>query len=324
MNYVGVDVSKGSLEVASVHGHRRSFHNSDSGIGELVLWLGGTFDIEQVRVVMEPTSTYHLPLVCALKNHTVAFTLINPSRSAAWTRIQGRRAKTDRQDALLLAQMGHSQQLPPSLPPDEQQEAMRSLSRHLDWLESEAQATRNRLEAARFAPWTPDAVLDSLERTLGQLEQEAKQVEQAIADHCKGHQNLSDQIKLLTSIPGVGERTATMILSELPSVQECPSAKSWVAFCGLNPEPRQSGNSAYSRLGRAGNARVRARLYLPAVSAVRFNPVIRDMSDRLKQRGKSGRQRIVAAMHKLLRLCFGVLKTGQPFDPNRNLVHLCS
>ena len=121
-------------------------------------------------------------------------------------------------------------------------------------------------------------------------------------------------MELLTSIPGVGKKTALLVLSELPPVTSCSSARSWVAFCGLNPEPRDSGKAHHSRLSRIGTARVRAGLYLPAVSALRWNPLVKALGDRLKARGKIGRVRVVAAMHKLLRLCFGVLKSGRPFD----------
>ena len=79
-------------------------------------------------------------------------------------------------------------------------------------------------------------------------------------------------------------------------------------------EPRDSGKAHHSRLSRIGTARVRAGLYLPAVSALRWNPLVKALGDRLKARGKTGRVRVVAAMHKLMRLCFGVLKSGRPFD----------
>ena len=135
-----------------------------------------------------------------------------------------------------------------------------------------------------------------------------------MASQLQQHQEWTHQVQLLTSIPGVGKETATLLLTELPPVANCSSAKSWVAFCGLNPEPRQSGKGHYSRLSRVGTARVRAGLYLPAVSALRWNPAVKALGDRLRERGKMGRVRIVAAMHKLLRLCFGVLKGGRPFD----------
>ena len=157
-------------------------------------------------------------------------------------------------------------------------------------------------------------MLDSLERTIGQLEDEIRLVKKTLARQQGQCHGWNAQVALLTSIPGVGEQTAMLLLTEMPSAESCPNAGSWAAYCGLNPEPRQSGKGHYSRLSRTGNARVRAGLYLPAVSALRWNPVVKALGERMRRRGKTGRVRIVAAMHKLLRLCFGVLKSGRPFD----------
>ena len=170
------------------------------------------------------------------------------------------------------------------------------------------------MDTASFSPWTPQEVLDSLERTIKQLEEEIKLVREAMASQQQQNQEWTRQMELLTTIPGVGEQTATLLLTELPPVSRCSSAGSWAAFCGLNPEPRQSGKGHYSRLSRVGSPRVRAGLYLPAVSALRWNPVVKALGERMRGRGKTGLVRIVAAMHKLLRLCFGVLKSGRPFD----------
>jgi transposase len=315
MHYLGVDVAKDTLEVADGSGrHRRSYPNTGAGIEALLHWLAQDFCPGELHLVLEPTSTYHHPLVVALAAQKVPYTLINPAHTAAFARVQGKRAKTDRVDARLLASLGESQQPEPTPPPQGDQEGLRATRRHLEWLDQELQRIHNRLEAARFSPWTPQAVLQSLERTIQQLEEEARQVREALECQQQAHPEWTVQLKLLTSIPGVGKKTALLLLSELPPVTSCSSARSWVAFCGLNPEPRDSGKAHHSRLSRIGTARVRAGLYLPAVSALRWNPLIKALGDRLKARGKIGRVRVVAAMHKLLRLCFGVLKSGRPFD----------
>jgi transposase len=315
VEYVGVDVAKETLEVADVSGSRgRSFANREAGIQEFLSWLPHAFPEGEVRLIMEPTSTYHHLLVHALAAQDLVYTLINPANTAAFSQVQGKRAKTDPVDARLLASFGESRQPKPTPPPEEHQEGLKALRRHLVWLEKELQAARNRLDTASFSPWTPQEVLDSLERTIQQLEEEIKLVRAGMASQQEQNQEWTRQMELLTTIPGVGEQTARLLLTELPPVARCPSARTWAAFCGLNPEPRQSGKGHYSRLSRKGTARVRAGLYLPAVSALRWNPVVKALGERLRGRGQTGRVRIVAAMHKLLRLCFGVLKSGRPFD----------
>ena len=111
MGYLGVDVAKDSLEVAESTGtHGRSFPNTTAGIGKMLGWMSRVFPNGELRLIVEPTSTYHHPLVQALAAREVAYTLINPAQTAAFATVQGKRAKTDRVDARLLASLGESQQ----------------------------------------------------------------------------------------------------------------------------------------------------------------------------------------------------------------------
>ena len=192
----------------------------------------------------------------ALARTRTACTLINPARTAAFARAQGIRAKTGPVDARGLASLGESQQPQPSPTLREDQEGLKALERHRQWLEGELQAARNRWDSARFSPWTPQPVLDSLDRTIDQLTQEIESVKKAINQQLEQHPVWSRQMQLLTPIPGVGRRTARLLLSEMPLVDRCASAKNWVAYCGLAPDPRQSGRSSHSRLSRTGTARM--------------------------------------------------------------------
>ena len=226
MEYVGVDVAKETLEVADVSGSRgRSFANREAGIQEFLSWLPHAFPEGEVRLIMEPTSTYHHLLVHALAAQDLVYTLINPANTAAFSQVQGKRAKTDPVDARLLASFGESRQPKPTPPPEEHQEGLKALRRHLVWLEKELQAARNRLDTASFSPWTPQEVLDSLERTIQQLEEEIKLVRAGMASQQEQNQEWTRQMELLTTIPGVGEQTARLLLTELPPVARCPSAR---------------------------------------------------------------------------------------------------
>lgn len=314
IHYLGVDVSSQSLEVGNASGTLRGhFANTAQGIMCLLGWVHRQAP-EGVHVVLEPTSTYHHLVIDALRCKGVPYTLINPAHSAAFATVQGKRAKTDRSDAQLLAALGESQQPEPSPPLDEEQERVKTLRRHLAWLEGEARAARNRLETARRSPWTLPEVIASLERTATALEEEAAQVAHLLETRVEAHPQWGHAIALLTTVPGIGVKTAIVLVSELPAQARCASSKAWVAFCGVNPEPRESGTSRYSRLSRRGRPRLRAALYMAAVSAMRWNPVVHALCQRLQAKGKSGRVRVMAAMNKLLHLCFGVLRSGRPFD----------
>jgi len=286
----------------------------------LLGWVRERFG-DQAQLVIEPTSTYHHLLVEALSDGGIPFTVINPARTKAYASLQGRRAKTDRVDAQLLASLGESQQLRPSHRPDRCQERLKSLRRHREWLEGEMRSTTNRLEAAECSPWADEDVVRSLRKTIKWLERQVAAVERKLEMVVRQDETFSSLATLLETVPGVGRRTAILLLSEMPMVWECKDSRAWVAFSGVCPEPRESGRMSYSRLSRMGSRRVRAGLYLAALVAMRWNPAVAALVDRLKARGKSGKLVVMAAMNKLIRICFGVLRSRRPFDPTLHLAH---
>jgi transposase len=127
---------------------------------------------------------------------------------------------------------------------------------------------------------------------------------------------LREQRDLLKSIPGIAGLTASRILGEMPNIAEYRDARAVAAFAGLSPREHQSGTSrGRTRLAKTGNSRLRKMLFFPAISATRFNPVIKALYDRLIAAGKPKMVALAAAMRKLLILAYGVLKSNQPFNP---------
>jgi transposase len=124
--------------------------------------------------------------------------------------------------------------------------------------------------------------------------------------------------ELLTSIPGIGDLTASILLAEIGDVSDYDNARQLAAYAGLTPSERSSGTSVKgkTRLSCTGNVRMRKALYMPAVVAMRHNPLLKAMSERLLGRGKVKMQVIGALMRKLVHLAFGILKSQKPFDPN--------
>ena len=322
MHYVGVDVSKATFDTSDPSGKSRGrFENSSEGASRLIDWVRERSS-DGAHVILEPTSTYHHLLVDVLAGADIPFTVINPYRTKAWSILEGRRAKTDRVDAQLLASLGEGQRPEPSGKPDALQERLKSLRRHREWLEGQLRAARNRMDTAGRSPWTHEGVIESLEATIGQLEEQVAAVTRELEEIVEGDELLASSAALLETIPGIGRRTAMMILSELPAAAGCKSSRAWVAFSGLCPEPHQSGRTSWSRLSRAGGARIRRGLYMAAVVSMRFNPSIASYVARLAERGTTGKKAVVAAMNRLLRICFGVLKNRRPFDQELHLKYL--
>jgi transposase len=191
---------------------------------------------------------------------------------------------------------------------------LQGLVRRVEDLVERAAREKGRLAS----PALTDAARRSVERTIGLLEAEAAAVQAEADALVAATQTLRANRELLETIPGVGRRTATTILAELPPLERLPSAESAAAACGLAPREYRSGTSVRqrTRLSKAGNARLRKGLYLPTLTAIRFNPLLKRFFDRLVAAGKPKMQAVGACRRKSVMLCDGVLKNRAPFDPD--------
>jgi transposase len=157
-------------------------------------------------------------------------------------------------------------------------------------------------------------VESSIENTLSFFTTEIERLEKAIKDHIDRHPDLKEDSKLLQSIPGVGMKVSRTMLTVMHT-HRFKSAESLAAYLGLVPVERQSGSSlkGRSRLSKTGRADIRAVLYMASVVASQYNPHVKALYQRLLAAGKSKMAAIGACMRKLVHLCFGVVKTRQPY-----------
>lgn len=319
-SYLGIDIAKATFEVALPHGSRqrgRGFTNDPAGFQALSHWLDKQ-GAGQVWAVQEATGRYGEALAHYLAEQGHIVSVVNPVRIKAFSQSQMRRAKTDRVDAALIADFGRAQSqtsrpLTPWTPPTPAQQQLRDLVRRLADVQQMRQQERNRLGAGAHAL----EVQDSLQAVLAVLEAQIETLQKAIRVHVEAQPALQHTSQLLASIPGIGFLTATRLMVELPDLQTFTNPKQLVAYAGLAPTVHESGTSVHRRshTSRQGNAVLRAQLFMPALVALRYNPVIQALKQRLQQAGKAKMVIVVAAMRKLLHLVFGVLKSGRPFDP---------
>ena len=173
---------------------------------------------------------------------------------------------------------------------------------------------KNRLQKAE-STFTMDPVLDSLHKSIEQLNQHIQGIDQQIDDHIDQNPDLKNDKELLSSIPAIADRTSLLMLSFLRS-HTFERASQAAAFVGLVPTQKQSGSSIHGRshLSKAGSSKIRAGLYMAAIVATRHNPHIKGMNERLLANGKTKMMAIGAAMRKLVHLCYGVLKHQQPYQ----------
>jgi transposase len=316
--YIGIDVSKATLDVAFVgEGERihRQVANDTAGFGELGRWLRKR-RVTHAHVCLEATGQYSDGIATFLHEAGYLVSVVNPARVRGYADSQMRRNKTDKLDAYLLADFCQTQQPEAWTPPPPEWRELRALVRHLDELTTSQQQVVNRQAAGPGSPlvnaqWTAQLTL---------LEAHIAQTKQAIADEIDQHPDLKRQRDLLTSIPGIGDLTAGKLLAECRDLTAFTDVRQLVAFAGLNPRQHQSGTSVHKAptISRQGSAPLRTALYMPALNAMRFNPLLRTFAARLAKRGLSGKALVTAVMRKLLHLVYGVLKSGQPFDPHWN------
>lgn len=316
MYFLGLDVAKKTFQVVLLLAQKKrhkSFANTPEGFRALQQWLLQACGDTPVHACLEATGSYSDALARFLAATLQTVSLVNPARIKAFAQSHLQRTKTDRADAALIAQYAAQVQPPAWLPPPPEITTLQALVRHLDSLLDVRQQLRNRLtDGPQVAP-----VLDSLRTVITELEAAIAQVEQQIHAHIAGHPDLQQAADLLDSIPGIGALTAAKLLGEIEHLRTYTHKDQVVAYAGLNPRERQSGTSIKGKphLSKTGNARVRKALYLPAVVALRYNPIIKQLGQRLTARGLCKMAIIGAAMRKLLQLVYGVVKSGQLFDP---------
>jgi transposase len=313
---LGIDISKAKFDVMLLH-EGQSIHevfaNTPKGFGKLRHWLKKQ-GVKQLHACMEATGTYGDDLAEYLYQQGWAVSVVNPSRIKSYAQSQLRRNKTDKSDAAVIADFCRTQQPDLWSPPDPAVRELRGLVRYLEDLHHMRTQQLNRLKAEPGSR----TVSRNLRKHITFLDRQIQEVEDLIRQHIDQHPDLKHQKELLTSIPGIGDTTASSLLAEIGDWRSFPAARQLAAFAGLTPGQHQSGSSVRSRshLTKVGNPHLRRILYLPALTARRYNPIIKPFCDNLSLHDKSKMVVIGAAMRKLLHIAFGVLKSDLPFDPH--------
>lgn len=323
MQFIGIDVSKQRLHTAWLRDPQqgltrpKAVDNSPEGHALLLAWAQGASGApaDELCFVLEATGVYHEAVALFLHQAGAEVAVSNPLHIKRFAESHGIKTKNDAHDGRVLALYGHERKPKPWQPPPAPVRDLRALLKRLQALEEDRQRETNRLEKTQIEG-APARVLESLQAMLAVLTQEIGHLRQQIDDHIDRHPELKGQRAHLQSIPGVGPRLSAEFLA-LFSSKRFRDAKQAAAFLGLVPAQYQSGTSVHRRphLAKNGDSRWRARLFLPALTAARYNAEVRALYQRLIQAGKSKMSAAGAAMRKLVQIAFGVFKHQQPYQP---------
>jgi transposase len=318
---IGIDVSKDKIDVAwlrDIHTLKvktKVFKNTPSGYAQLCLWLSDNTKqpLNQCHCTLEATGIYHEPLSHWLFEQGISVSVCNPAQVKSFAKSLGSQHKTDKIDSIILARYGALMKPQLWQPEPKAVRELKALIARLEAIESDLLREQNRMEKAEFSA-ASELVIESLNTMIQHLESERKRLDQEIDDHIDRHPDLKRDQELLQSIPSVGRVVSRLMLSVIRG-KDFKTAGDCAAFIGLIPKIQESGVfKGRASLSKKGNSRIRAKLYLPAVTAMRYNPSIEQHTKRLLEKGKNKMQAVGAAMRKLVHICFGVLKNQMPYE----------
>ena len=321
--FVGVDIAARSFTAAwgradAPLARPRRFAQAPADYAALQAALATTgVAPEQTLVVMEATSTYWIRLAAALHAAGYHVSVVNPKQAHDFAKALLQHAKTDPLDAKMLAQLGATLRPPRWTPPPA---IYHELQQRLAWRDSLI-AVRTQISNQHHALRHEQAVVAAVAagqcQLIAALSAQIAEVERELSVVLATDDAWAASIVRLQSIPGVGLVTAAWLVVATANFAGCPTVEAATAFAGLAPHPRQSGSSVRGRphIGRGGHARLRAALYMAAVSSLRCNPGLRAFYARLKAAGKASKVALCAVARKLLHLAWALVTKQQTFDP---------
>lgn len=311
---VGADIAKKKFDVALIMLNGKwsnsEFSNDENGFAKFRNWLEKN-NFTAVTLVMESTGHYGEDLAQHMHDNGHKVIIVNPAQIKFFGQSKLSRAKTDKKDARLIAEFGmKNPDLIHWVPKTKSHKKHRELYRCLLNLKDDRAQCLNRLESVR-----DDDVRNTINSQVEFLNKKIDDINNKIKNLISNDEIFKKNDFLLQGIPGIGQLTSWGILAEIPDISNFQHAKQLAAFAGLNPSLHESGSSVRGRrsISKMGSHTLRKLLYLPAMTAMRYNPIIKEFADRLYITKENGKIVVVACMRKLLHIIYGVLKKETPF-----------
>jgi transposase len=312
--HLGVDVAKAKLDCAvrtpdGKYKHK-IFDNNKKGFAALVEWLDKHAGPD-THVCMEATGVYWEGVAEHLANLQYTVSVLNPFQIKSFGASRLTRTKTDKVDAKLIADFCKERGPEAWRAPSPTEQALRAMVLRLDSLQAMRTQESNRLDVAR------DIVKADIANHITWLEAEIKLLEKKIRDYIGNDTDMKDRRELLDSIPGLGERTIAMLLAFSVHSGKFDNARQATAFAGLDPRQCESGTSLKEkpRMSKIGHSFFRKAMYMPAMVTLYRTAWGKQFRARLAAAGKPPMLIIGAMMRKLIHVAFGVLKSGEKFNP---------
>lgn len=299
---LGIDISKHHLDIYYLPTHFSArYQNTLEGFEKLLGWL---LKNSPDFIVFEPSGGYEKKVRTFLTTHKVEFSMINAAQIRHFAKAKGLLAKTDKIDAMVLAEYGCT------LKPKPSTEASHEIQELQEWLMARrkiVEAIKSEYQRLEHTP--PQEIEKMIYRTINHFKTQQKVVEEKIQALIKQSPSFLHKHTLLTQEKGIGDLTAATLIAELPELGQC-SPQQIAALVGVAPHNHDSGNLKGYRSTKGGRKTVRCALYMAAISAIRSNPKIQPFYQRLREKGKKAKVAITACIRKLLIILNAILRNA--------------
>ena len=314
VNVAGIDISKKFFDVFMIAGgehQQKQFSNDAAGIKTAAQWLR-----KEVHCVMEVTGCYYMRLALYLQQHGFRVSVVNPLVIKRFSQMRLVRAKTDKADANMIAQYALAEQPEAWTPPEQYSVTLQQLDGIGEQLSKQHTALINQLEAFTQSGMMEKGTKQFLLKSLKLIRQQQHSVEKKTDELVRKYHG--EMIECLTTIPGLGNKTAAMLIVITDGFKKFSSHKQLSAYVGISPRIFESGSSirGKTRVCKMGMSRIRALLYVCAWSAKRCNSACKELYDRLLQKGKAKKQALIAVANKLLKQAFAIAISNEKYIAN--------
>jgi len=312
--FTGFDVSKDSFDFFTIDGSVKSGGEKVAYTKEGLKSLTKKVPLVS-HCVLEATGPYHLKLATWLYQKGYAVSVVNPLKTKHFSRMRMIRAKTDKADAQMIAEYAQMERPPLWQPPARYIIELNHLETMIEMQTKHRTALNNQLEAFEATGMIAPSIRSSLKKSIAQLEKTTQALEQRMEEIIENEHDA--MLKNLTSIPGIGKKTAIALIVATGGFTRFDSHKKLSAYLGLCPRIYESGTSVKgkARICKLGMSRIRAMLYMCTWSAINKNIACKQLYDRLVEKGKAKMLALIAVANKLLRQAFAIAKNGVQYQP---------
>lgn len=311
----GIDVSFTTLDVCYQNNLGELFHlrvrNNNQGFAKIMEATG-----TQYHFVMEATGVYYIRLAFFLHSRGCTLSVVNALSIKRFIQMHGERNKSDKKDAAWICRYAIEQRPALWQMPDHAYFEAKQLYNTIREYSEQIKRFNNQLHSLRLLPIVSKDTIKSLEKIKSQLQKEMKALEEKLETLLQTWQ--PSQFKNVSSIKGLGKRATAMLIIFTQGFKNTHNHRQLISFAGLSPTEYSSGTSikGKSSICKRGGKQLRDVLYMCAMNAIKTNTACKALYERLKAKGKTGKQGLIAVCNKLLKQAFAVVKNNTLYQPN--------